>query len=96
MGSETKNTTGIRRCDFCKCSENEPHPKGGFTVKLKEIEVLNTTKLACQRCGKQVRQIKNSNTAFPLFQYSLLSLIYKVLSYWRVSDSSGVYRSHEG
>ena len=39
-----------RKCSFCKSKEGKLRPIGNYIVELKELEIQNETKLACQSC----------------------------------------------
>lgn len=57
MNSAKPNT---KCCHFCNAEEGKPRPVGNFIVKLKQVDVLGTRKLACQTCFRKTVRILNT------------------------------------
>ena len=51
-----------RSCHFCHSEEGKARPVGNYIVKLKQIEVFGTKKLACQSCVRKTQRIIEHKT----------------------------------
>lgn len=46
-------------CDFCNSKEGEPRPVGDYIVVLREVNIAEGKKFACQSCYRKSKKIKD-------------------------------------